>query len=107
MVMDSMDVAGGGLRGPFRRYAAILRALAGVDELSEARNQLTQRAAFLAARRGTWDRVSEGCGISSSEWRDGMIAASNLRARAREVRKSPAAFSKYTVEFVGNLRPDE
>jgi hypothetical protein len=51
--------------------------------------------------------VPEGCGISGSEWRRGMVATSNLRVRAREVRKDPAAFSKYTVRFVEGLKPDE
>jgi len=44
--------------------------------------------------------VPEGCEISCSEFRRGMIAISDLGVRAREVRDNPAAFSKYTVEFV-------
>jgi len=43
--------------------------------------------------------VPEGYGISGSEWRRGMIAISDLAARAREVLKNPSAFSEYTVEF--------
>jgi hypothetical protein len=50
--------------------------------------------------------VPEGYAISGSEWRCGMIAIDNLRVRAREVRKNPAAFSKYTVEFMGGFEPD-
>jgi hypothetical protein len=43
--------------------------------------------------------VLKGYGISSTEWRCGMIAISDLAARAREVLKNPSAFSEYTVEF--------
>jgi hypothetical protein len=44
--------------------------------------------------------MPEGCGISGSEHRRGTQALRALQARAREVRKNPADFSAYTVEFV-------
>jgi hypothetical protein len=51
-----------------------------------------------------WDYIwgiglPEGCGISGSDHRRAMKAVDELRIRAREVRKNPSAFSKYTVEF--------
>jgi hypothetical protein len=63
-----------------------------------------------------WDYINgigvlEGDGISSNEWRCGMIAISDLAARAREVLKNPSAFSEYTVEFANIMSrirlPDE
>jgi len=47
--------------------------------------------------------MPEGCGLSGSEWRRGMVARDDLAARAREVRANPSAFSEYTVEFVKAL----
>jgi hypothetical protein len=43
--------------------------------------------------------VPEGCGISSSDWRRGMVAKHDLMLRVCEVRKNPSAFSAYTGEF--------
>jgi hypothetical protein len=47
--------------------------------------------------------VPKGHGISGSDHRRGHRAADNLVLRARAVRADPAAFSKYTVEFVNDL----
>jgi hypothetical protein len=43
--------------------------------------------------------VPEGWGVSSSEWRRGMMAKVNLFRRVREVNASPSNFSEYTREF--------
>jgi hypothetical protein len=43
--------------------------------------------------------VPEGCGISSSDWRRGMVAKHDLMLRVCEVRENPSAFSAYTGEF--------
>ena len=47
--------------------------------------------------------VPEGCGISGSDHSRGHCAAHDLEIRACAVRANPAAFSKYTVEFINEL----
>jgi hypothetical protein len=43
--------------------------------------------------------VPDGCGISGSDHRRGLLGLENLRSRVRDVRKNPSAYGKYTVEF--------
>jgi hypothetical protein len=47
--------------------------------------------------------------ITGSDWRRGMAALDALRARARKVRETPSAFSKYSVAFAKDwkIEPDQ
>jgi hypothetical protein len=47
--------------------------------------------------------VPEGCGISGSEWRAGMRAASELRAHVIDVTTDAARFPHYTHDFIRSL----
>jgi hypothetical protein len=48
----------------------------------------------------------DGYGISSSDWRRGMIAKSHLFSRVCEVQANPSAFSEYTVRFADRFSQD-
>jgi hypothetical protein len=50
--------------------------------------------------------LPDGCGISGSDVRRGLLGLENLTNRVREVRKNPSEYSKYTVEFAKRIELD-